>query len=113
MTKARGKMNHSGFFDRHLGTIVIAALVVAGWGSTFSVMQSRLGALEDNYKDMVHRSEHVDAVRRIDVLEKELVPRSEHLIRDEELNKRLDMIQEQLKLVQEDVAQIKTEVRRK
>jgi archaellum component FlaC len=107
------KLHNPGFFDRHLGTIVVAALVVIGWASTFTMMQSRLGVLEENYKDVVHRSEHAEVTRRIDTLEKELVPRSEHLIRDDQLNKRLDMIQDQIKSVQEDVAMIKTEVRRK
>jgi hypothetical protein len=116
MTGARAakKMSQSpGILDRHLGTIVVGALVILGWASTFAMMQSRLSALEDNYKDVVHRSEHVEITRRVDVLEKELVPRSEHLIRDEQLNKRLDMIQDQIKSMQEDVGVIKTEVRKK
>lgn len=115
MPKVRAaKMSHqNGFFDRHLGTIVVGALVVIGWASTFAMMQSRLTALEENYKDVVHRSEHIEITRRVDVLERELVPRSEHLIRDEQLNKRLDMIQDQIKLVQEDVVSIKAEVKRR
>ncbi len=113
MTHKRPTNHQPGFFDKHLGTVVVGVLVVAGWVSTFTMMQSRLGFLEDEYKDVVHRSEHVETVRRIDVLEKELVPRSEHLIRDDQLNKRLDMIQEQIKLMQEDVASIKAEIVRR
>lgn len=107
-----GRAMQNSFADKHLNTIVIAILVVAGWIANFAIMQARLGSLEEVSHDMVHRSEYIDALRRVDVLEKELVPRSEHLIRDEQLNKRLDIIQDQLKIVQEDVGQIKTEVRR-
>lgn len=44
--------------------------------------------------------------RRTEILEKDLVPRSEHLMRDEQLNKRLDLMQDQIKNVQETANQI-------
>lgn len=75
----------------------MVTVLLAGQIASFAVLQSRVSGLEDAARDSVKRSEHLDLTRRTEMLEKELVPRSEHLLRDTELNKRLDQIQDDVK----------------
>lgn len=99
----------------------MCALIVAGWVSNYSINANKISNLEDAMKtigialdkDFVHRSEHIEVQRRVDKLEVELVPRSEHLLRETELNKRLDIMQDQLKGIQEDINQVKNDVKRR
>lgn len=85
------------FLDRHLGTVLTVALLFTGQVASFAILQARVNTLELSVAGSVSRSEHMDANRRIEVLEHELVPRSEHLLRDTELNKRLDEINDSIK----------------
>lgn len=94
------------FFDRHLGTVVMVALLFIGQIAGYSVLQARVNSLEDQTKDSVKRSEHTDLLRRTENLETELVPRSEHILRDQELNKRLDTIQIDVKEIRDRVETI-------
>jgi hypothetical protein len=64
-------------------------------------LQSRVNALEELRADTVKSSEHKDLLRRVEILEVELVPRSEHLLREAELSKRLDEIQQSIREVQD------------
>jgi hypothetical protein len=89
------------FFDRHLGTVVMVSVLFFGQIASYAVLQSRVNTLEEMTKDTVKQSEHKDLLRRTEMLEKEVVPRSEHLLRDAELNKRLDQIQESIREVQD------------
>lgn len=60
--------------------LVFVGMMISGVGGYFT-LQTRNEELE----------------RRVLNLEKDLVPRSEHMLRDQELNKRLDQIQEDIK----------------
>lgn len=93
--------NGGNFFDRHLGTVVMVAVLFAGQIATFAVLQARVNSIDELLKDTVRQSEYKDTVRRTEKLEIELVPRQEHLLRDAELNKRLDQIQESIREVQD------------
>lgn len=89
------------FIDKHLATIVMLFVMITGQVAGFAVLQSRVTTVEAGQADIVRRSEHMDVVRRVDSLEKEVVPRNEHLLRDTELNKRLDEIQDSIKDVRD------------
>ena len=91
------------FFDRHLGTVVMVGVLIVGQITGYALLQARVNSLEDNNKDTVHRSEHAELERRTAILEQELVPRSEHMLRDTELNKRLDEIQSNVKEIRDRV----------
>ena len=97
------RSNGHGFMDRHLATIVMVSLVFAGQIAGYAILQNKVGGLEDRTKDNVNRSEHTDLLRRTEILERELVPRSEHQLRDAELNKRLDVIHEDIKEIRDKV----------
>lgn len=99
--------SHGNFFDRHLGTVVTVAVLFFGQIATYAVLQSRVNNLEDLTKDTVKQSEHKDTVRRIETLEykfaQDVVPRSEHTLRDADLNKRLDEIKDNVKEIRDRV----------
>jgi len=95
--------NGTGFVDRHLATVITVVILLGGQIASFAVLQSRVNYLEDQTKDVVRRSEHTEITRRVEALETQLVPRSEHLLRDTELNKRLDQIQDSIKEVRDRV----------
>lgn len=78
------------FFEKHFATLVMVGITAMGLVANFTLMGSKVDELR----------------RRTEILEKDLVPRSEHLMRDEQLNKRLDLMQDQIKNVQETANQI-------
>ena len=88
--------NGKSFFDRHFGSVLMIIVLFVGQVAEYAILQSRVAALEDRSRDFITQAEYKDISRRIEVLETELVPRSEHLLRDAELNKRLDGIQDSL-----------------
>lgn len=94
------------FWDRHLGTFVFGAVVLLGQVGAFAIVQNRVSTLETRQLDTVTKSQHDDAVRRIASLETELVPRSEHILRDEQLNTRLKNIEEAVHSIDERLNQL-------
>lgn len=101
MAQRMRELRDGNFFDRHLGTVVMVSILFFGQIASYAVLQSRVNTLERVADDSVKQSEHKDLLRRTETLERELVPRSEHLLRDAELNKRLDQIQESIREVQD------------
>lgn len=95
-----------GFWDRHLGTVVFGIVLVAGQVGAFAVLQSRVTMIEMRQSDTVSKTQHDDLTRRTAILEGELVPRSEHLLRDEQLNARLKNIEESTHSIDERLNQI-------
>lgn len=99
------------FWDRNLGTIVMIIIVLAGQISSYAVLTARVTALEEKTKSHVSISEHDDLIRRVELLEKDMVPRSEHLLRDEQLNIRLTNIESQQRHLQETLDETMTYLR--
>lgn len=91
----------------------MVAILLAGQIASFAVLQVHVSNLEESSHDNVKRTEHMDLLRRTETLEKELVPRTEHMYRDAELNKRLDAIQENIKEVRDKVDAIDSRQRAK
>lgn len=91
--------------DRHFGSMLWLVILAISQCASFAVLEFKVNALDETAKsalmDSVKQSEHKDLLRRVENLERELVPRSEHLLRDAELNKRLDQIQESIREVQD------------
>lgn len=52
------------------------------------------------------QTQNEELERRVLLLERDIVPRSEHLLRDAELNKRLDQIQENIREIKNHVEAI-------
>lgn len=75
---------------------MFAGVLASGQIAVFAVLQNRVSNVELRQNDSVNKSQHEDLVRRVAVLETELVPRSEHLLRDEQLNARLKNIEESM-----------------
>lgn len=65
-------------------------LIAMGWAANFSLLSARLDEIR----------------RRTEILEHEIVPRSEHIMREEQLNKRLDTMEDQIRNVQQTANQI-------
>lgn len=104
-----GNGSSFGFWDRHLGTVVFGIVLVAGQVGAFAVLQSRVTMIEMRQSDTITKSQHDDLVRRTASLENELVPRSEHLLRDEQLNARLKNIEEMTHSIDERLNQMQRE----
>lgn len=101
-------ITHS-FWDRHLATVVFGIVLMMGQVGAFAVLQSRVASLESRQQDSTSKSQHDDLVRRVQGLETELVPRSEHLLRDEQLNARLKNIEESVHSIDDRLNQIQRE----
>lgn len=94
------------FWDRHLGTFVFGAVLLLGQVGAFAVIQNRVTTLESRQLDTTTKSQHEDLARRVASLETELVPRSEHNLRDEQLNTRLKNIEEAVHSIDERLNQL-------
>jgi len=73
----------------------MVTILLAGQISGYSILTARVSALEERTKSMISSTEYQDLQRRVELLEKDTVPRSEHLLRDEQLNARLTNIETQ------------------
>lgn len=80
------------FVDRHFGTIVMIVALFVAQISIYAVLQSRVVSLEEHSHDYITQGEHKDLQRRTEMLEAQIVPRSEHIAMDVAMNKRLDEI---------------------
>lgn len=94
------------FWDRHLATVVFGLVLLMGQVGAYAVLQSRVASLETRQQETTSKSQHDDLVRRVQGLETELVPRSEHLLRDEQLNARLKNIEESVHSIDDRLNQI-------
>lgn len=99
------------FWDKHLGTFIFCGVLAATQIAIFSVLQNRVAIMETRQIDFVVKSSHEDLTRRVMSLETELVPRSEHLLRDEQLNARLKNIEESVHSIDDRLNQMQRETK--
>lgn len=103
-------MYRSNFWERNALWLVTAIVSLLGYAAVFAVTADRVTTLEERSKEFVVSSQHKDLERRVESLETEVVPRSEHLLRDEDLNKRLDGIQSSITSLQTQMNSVQTQL---
>lgn len=87
--------NGTSFFEKNGSTLVLIVAMLVGWISNYAVLQAHV----DEYQ------------RRIDVVEKQLVPRDEAIERETQLNKRLDTVQDTLNRLQDSVEALNIQIK--
>lgn len=105
-TKAKLQMRRNNFWDKHLGTFIFCGVLAATQIGIFSVLQNRVAIMETRQLDFVIKPQYDDLVRRVASLEVELVPRSEHILRDDQLNARLKNIEDSVHSIDDRLNQI-------
>lgn len=110
MPQRRSAIDH--FWDKHLGTLIFCGVLVATQIGIFSVLQNKVSILETRQSEYVYKGQFDDLVRRTAFLESELVPRSEHILRDEQLNTRLKNIEESVHSIDDRLNQLQRDGKR-
>lgn len=100
------------FFERHFGTLIIVGAMTIAQVAEYAILQARVAALEGEQKNSITSVQHEDLTRRVVALESEVVPRSEHLLRDEQLSLRLKNIEDQLHVMNENLVDIQASQRK-
>lgn len=100
------------FLDKNFGTLVILGAMIIAQVAQYAILISRVNALEGNQPNFASQTQHADLARRVAGIESEMVPRSEHLLRDEQLNTRLKSIEDQLHVMNESLVDIQSTQRR-
>lgn len=100
------------FFERHFGTLVIVGAMTLAQVAEYSILQARVTTLEGEQKNSITAAEHGDLARRVVGLESEMVPRSEHLLRDEQINIRLKSIEDEMHVMNQSLTDMQAQQRR-